>query len=81
MKQRVPVATIMTKNVVKLNVTDDLTKAEGLFKKPLIEKEFCLIKMVSCFLNLFNEYWSHIAKISSLLLSEAGTVPFSSNLY
>ena len=33
MKQRVPVATIMTKNVVKLNVTDDLTKAEGLFKK------------------------------------------------
>lgn len=33
MKQRVPVATIMTKNVVKLNVTDDLTKAESLFKK------------------------------------------------
>lgn len=33
MKQRVPISTIMTKNVVKLNVTDDLTKAESLFKK------------------------------------------------
>lgn len=33
MKQRVPVSTIMTKNVVKLNITDDLTKAEMLFKK------------------------------------------------
>ena len=33
MKQQVPVATIMTKNVVKLNVADDLTKAESLFKK------------------------------------------------
>ena len=33
MKQRVPVSTIMTKNVVKLNLTDDLTKAETLFKK------------------------------------------------
>lgn len=33
MKQRVPVSTIMTKNVVKLNLTDDLTKAEMLFKK------------------------------------------------
>ena len=33
MKQRVPVSTIMTKNVVKLNIADDLTKAESLFKK------------------------------------------------
>lgn len=33
MKQKVPVSTIMTKNVVKLNLSDDLTKAEMLFKK------------------------------------------------
>ncbi|WP_264560431.1 CBS domain-containing protein [Flavobacterium sp. N2270] len=33
MKQIVPVSTIMTKEVVKLNITDTLTKAEGLFKK------------------------------------------------
>jgi len=33
MKQHVPVTSIMTKNVIKLNVTDDLTKAETLFKK------------------------------------------------
>lgn len=33
MKQRVQVSTIMTQNVVKLNITDDLTKAESLFKK------------------------------------------------
>jgi len=33
MKANVPVSTIMTKNVVKLNLTDDLTKAEFLFKK------------------------------------------------
>lgn len=33
MKHRVPVTTIMTKNVVKLNISDDLTKAEDLFKK------------------------------------------------
>lgn len=33
MKYRVPVSTIMTQNVVKLNLTDDLTKAEGLFKR------------------------------------------------
>ena len=33
MKQKVPVSTIMTKNVVKLNLSDDLTKAEKLFKK------------------------------------------------
>ncbi len=33
MKQRVPVSTIMTKNVIKLNLSDDLTKAENLFKK------------------------------------------------
>lgn len=33
MKNRVPVSGIMTKNVVKLNITDDLTKAEQLFKK------------------------------------------------
>lgn len=33
MKQNVPVTTIMTHNVVKLNTTDDLTKAETLFKK------------------------------------------------
>lgn len=33
MKQNIPVSTIMTKNVVKLNLSDDLTKAESLFKK------------------------------------------------
>lgn len=33
MKSEVPVSTIMTKNVVKLNLSDDLTKAEMLFKK------------------------------------------------
>ena len=33
MKQKVPVSTIMTKIVVKLNLSDDLTKAEMLFKK------------------------------------------------
>ena len=33
MKKSVPVSTIMTKNVVKLNLSDDLTKAEMLFKK------------------------------------------------
>ncbi|HWS59771.1 MAG TPA: CBS domain-containing protein [Flavobacterium sp.] len=33
MKHKVPVSTIMTKNVVKLNVSDNLTKAETLFKK------------------------------------------------
>lgn len=33
MKQKVPVSTIMTKNVVKLNLSDDLTKSESLFKK------------------------------------------------
>jgi CBS domain-containing protein len=33
MKHRVPVSAIMTKNVIKLNVSDDLTKAEGLFKQ------------------------------------------------
>lgn len=33
MKQNVYVSTIMTKDVVKLNLTDDLTKAESLFKE------------------------------------------------
>lgn len=33
MKQHVHVSTIMTQNVVKLNITDDLTKAESLFKE------------------------------------------------
>ncbi|NHM05744.1 CBS domain-containing protein [Flavobacterium sp. CYK-4] len=33
MKQRVPVSTIMSKNLIKLNLSDDLTKAEALFKK------------------------------------------------
>lgn len=33
MKAVVPVSTIMTKNVVKLNLNDNLTKAEMLFKK------------------------------------------------
>lgn len=33
MKQIVPVSTIMTKNVVKLHLNDDLTKAESMFKK------------------------------------------------
>lgn len=32
MKQQVPVSTIMSKNVVKLNLTDHLSKAESLFK-------------------------------------------------
>lgn len=33
MKYNVHVSTIMTKNVIKLNTSDDLTKAESLFKK------------------------------------------------
>ena len=33
MKPSVPVSKIMTKNLVKLNVKDTLTKAESLFKK------------------------------------------------
>ena len=33
MKHRVPVSEIMTKNLIKLNLNDDLTKAEHLFKK------------------------------------------------
>lgn len=33
MKKLVPVSTIMTRNIVKLNLADDLTKAEMLFKK------------------------------------------------
>ncbi len=33
MKHREPVSKIMTKNVIKLNISDDLTKAEHLFKK------------------------------------------------
>ncbi|WP_026038636.1 CBS domain-containing protein [Myroides injenensis] len=33
MRQRVPVSTIMTSNIVTLNLTDSLTKAEELFKK------------------------------------------------
>ena len=33
MKKYVSVATIMTKELVKLSLTDDLTKAEALFKK------------------------------------------------
>lgn len=33
MKNKVPISTIMTKNVIKLNTSDDLTKAETLFKK------------------------------------------------
>lgn len=33
MKQKVPVSSIMTQNIIKLNLTDDLTKAEGLFKE------------------------------------------------
>ena len=33
MKKSVAVSSIMTKNVVKLNLSDDLTKAEILFKK------------------------------------------------
>ncbi|SDX32451.1 CBS domain-containing protein [Flavobacterium degerlachei] len=33
MKNNVPVSDIMTKNVIKLNLSDELTKAEELFKK------------------------------------------------
>lgn len=33
MKERIPVSTIMTENVVKLNLTDTLSKAEELFLK------------------------------------------------
>lgn len=32
MRQQVPVSTIMTKNIIKLTISDDLTKAETLFK-------------------------------------------------
>jgi CBS domain-containing protein len=33
MKKNIPVSSIMSQNVIKLNLTDDLTKAEQLFKK------------------------------------------------
>ncbi len=33
MKKNVPVSEIMTKNVIKLNLSDELTKAEALFRK------------------------------------------------
>jgi CBS domain-containing membrane protein len=33
MRQHVPVSTIMTKDIVKLTIKDDLTKAESLFKQ------------------------------------------------
>ncbi|AWG20196.1 CBS domain-containing protein [Flavobacterium faecale] len=33
MKQQVPVSSIMTQNIVKLNLTDELTKAEALFRE------------------------------------------------
>lgn len=33
MKNKMAISTIMTKNVVKLNISDTLTKAESLFKK------------------------------------------------
>ncbi len=33
MKKNVPVENIMTKNVIKLNLKDELTKAESLFKE------------------------------------------------
>ncbi|EIA09121.1 CBS domain-containing protein [Flavobacterium frigoris] len=33
MKNNVPVSDIMTKNIIKLNLSDELTKAEELFKK------------------------------------------------
>jgi len=33
MKNNVPVSEIMTKNIIKLNLSDELTKAEELFKK------------------------------------------------
>ena len=45
MKQNVPVSTIMSKNIIKLNLSDDLTKAEKFFKEhkirhiPVINKE------------------------------------------
>ena len=37
MKKSVPVSSIMTKNVVKLNLSDDLTKAEILFKNIILD--------------------------------------------
>ena len=33
MKRNTPIALIMSRNVIKLNLSDDLTKAETLFKK------------------------------------------------
>lgn len=33
MRHRVPLSTIMTSNIIKLNITDSLTKAEEIFKK------------------------------------------------
>lgn len=36
MKKNVPVSTIMTTNVIKLNITDSLAKAERLFKEKKI---------------------------------------------
>ena len=36
MKKNVPISTIMTTSIIKLNITDTLTKAETLFKKNYI---------------------------------------------
>lgn len=36
MKKNTPVSTIMTTNLIKLNVSDDLSKAENLFKEKQI---------------------------------------------
>ncbi len=41
MKQNVPVSTIMTKNIIKLNVSDSLNKAERLFKENKIKTYSC----------------------------------------
>ena len=48
MKKQTPISTIMISNLVKLNLTDDLTKAEKLFKKhkirhiPVVESNIIL---------------------------------------
>ena len=52
MRQRIPISTIMTKNIVALTTSDDLERAEKLFKKhkikhiPVVSKEI-LIGMLS----------------------------------
>ena len=59
MKQKVPVSSIMTKEVIKLNLSDDLTKAETLFKKHHILKGVNSFQVKKAQLSRKNENYFH----------------------